>query len=316
MIGRRAIACLALVGFLTPSAFAQVKLEYKFTEGSKTRAKTTIKSREVISIGGNDNETVAESDVTGTRSVEKHGPDGDLAVNQRLDSIQIHLATSGVEYDFDSNNPGAADANSPLKIVGDILKVLAGSSYTVVVDAKGQFKSVEGTEKVLEKAKENPQVEEAIKSRFSADFMKKEFEEEYGNLPKVLAREGESWEATESHDLGAGQTLTFRRQFEYRGTIEKNGKTLDKIAVKTLEAAYTVEPDRGLPFTAGKSELKISSTQGTILFDRELGQVVERNAEDRFAGDVAFKANDMELPGKLDITLTVKTVREPVKDSR
>src|SRR6185312_5014203 len=110
-------------------------------------------------------------------------------------------------------------------------------------------KAVEGTEKILEKADklDNDQAKAAIRSQLNPDKLKKEFEQEHRNLPDVLTRPGDTWELTEVADIGSGQTLTFRKKYEYAGTEKKGDKTLDKIASKSLEVKYSMDADSPSP---------------------------------------------------------------------
>ena len=66
----------------------------------------------------------------------------------------------------------------------------------------------------------------------------------------MLARPGESWERTQVIEIGGGQTLSFRKKFEYKGTEKKGDKELDKIATKVLEVKYNTEPDSNLAVEA------------------------------------------------------------------
>ena len=60
----------------------------------------------------------------------------------------------------------------------------------------------------------------------------------------------------------------------------------------------------------GKSDLAIDSSDGTILFDRESGQVVDSKAVNRIKGDMTLSINGTDLPAKLDLTLDVSYVRK------
>ena len=85
--------------------------------------------------------------------------------------------------------------------------------------------------------------------------------------------------------------------------MQKDGRTLDKISATTTSVVYALDPDPNAPFTVTKSELKIASSKGELLFDREKGQFVSNTASMRIVGDMTFSIMGMELPGKLDLTM-------------
>jgi hypothetical protein len=302
------VACVSLL--LAPSARAQVKLEYKFKEGHSTKTKVTSKVQQTLTLAGMDIETSADEVIIASSSAGKRADDGTLPVRQTIDSIRVQFTIMGQTYNYDTADPNAKIELPQLAFVGDVLKALAGSTYTVVLDKSNKVKAVEGGEKVLEKAKDlDPMALETLKDRLEVDRIRREFEKSHANLPTILVREGEPWEQTETDDIGSGQTLTFRRRYEYKGTVQRDGKTLDRIAITALDVKYAMDPDSKSPLKVTKSDLAVDSSKGEMLFDREAGEVVERKGVTRIKGDMDFKINDMDLPGKLDLTLdtTVET---------
>jgi hypothetical protein len=60
-----------------------------------------------------------------------------------------------------------------------------------------------------------------------------------------------------------------------------------------------------------KSDLKIDSGDGTILFDREVGAIVSAKGKTRIKGSMTFDAGGQELPGDLDLTIETDTELQP-----
>jgi hypothetical protein len=174
-----------------------------------------------------------------------------------------------------------------------------------VLDNQNKVKAIEGSEKLLEKAdKLSDQAKSAVRSRLGADALKKAFEQEMRHLPDVLARPGESWERTEVMDLGSGQTLTFEKKYEYVGTEKVGDKTLDKITSKTTKAELKQDPAAEAQLKLIKSDVKVESSGGTILFDREAGYAVSGRGSVRIKGDnMTFSIMGMEVPGSIDLTI-------------
>jgi hypothetical protein len=312
---RRTLATMALAGALSPAAMAQVKLEYKPAEGTTLRHKTVAKVQQVLSIAGMDIATGSETDLVTTSANGKRKDDGTLPIEITIGTIRSKIKIQDQEFSVDSDDKDPKIDFPGLAFLGDVIKATRGASYTVVLDAKNNVKFVEGTEKNLAKVGDlAPQAAAELKSQFDADRIKREFEQEHGNLPDGLVREGEPWERTETKDISGGQSLTLKKRYEYKGTVTKDGKTLDKIDVKAIEVSYKMDPNAEGPAKVTKSDLKVASSDGTILFDREAGATVEHAEKYRLTGDMTLviKINneDKEFPSKLDLTLDSTTTSE------
>ena len=305
-----AVGCLALG--CPQAARAQVKLEYKFPEGQRLSYKTTMKMHQVLTINGMEVPTEADQTIVASQTVGKRRSDSSVPVTSKVESLHVDLTTAVGNVTFDSKDPDAKIENAQLAFLGEVFKLASETVYTLVLDAQNKVKAVEGTEKLLEKAdKLDPQARDAIRSRIESDKIKHQFEQSHRNLPDVLARTGEPWERDETMEIGGGQTLSFRRKYEYAGTEKKGDKTLDKITSKALEVKYSMDPDAPSPLKVTKSDLKIESSAGTILFDREAGCVVESSGKTRIKGSMSFSIMGQDLPGELDLTFDTKEELQP-----
>jgi Family of unknown function (DUF6263) len=213
---------------------------------------------------------------------------------------------------YDSKDPHGKVDNPQLAFLVEVYKLVSQLAYTVVLDDQNKVKAVEGTEKLLEKADAlDEMAKQTIRSRLDAQRLKAQFEQSHANLPEVLARPGEPWERTEKLELGGGQTLTFHKKFEYAGNEKRGNATLEKINVKTTEISYTMDPNFPSPLKVSKSDLKVESGTGTILFDREGGHVVTANGKIHIKGSMTFTAAGQEIPGEIDLTLESETELQP-----
>jgi hypothetical protein len=318
MIPRIALLTFAFVMGMAVSAKAQVKLEYKFPEGTSNRLKSSTKVEQTLTIAGMDIETKAVSTVVVSYSIDKRKPDGTIPVNQKMESLKSEIELpGGNKINVDSADPDAKIENPQLAFLGDMYKILVGASYTFILDDHGKVKFVEGTEKVLAKLDGlDPKVAALVKGQLQTETLQRSFDQSHGNLPDMPVRQGETWERTEVSELGAGQSLTFKKQYEYLGTVEEGGRTLDKIGVKATAVTYAMDPAAESPAKVEKSDLKIESSDGTILFDRAAGEAVKSNGKTRIKGDMTLKIGEMELPSKLDLTLESSTAVEPPSKSK
>lgn len=308
-----ALSSVILLLGLCSASQAQVKLELKNNEGSNLKHKTVSKTHQLLTIQGQKVETDADETVMTSVAVGKRKADGTLEITSKIDSLNVQLNLPGnMVVTFDSASPPEKKDDGPLGFLVDVFKVIAGSSYTVVVDKQDKFVSVDGLQQTLDKAGQlDPKAAALLKSRLDSDRIKKEYDQQHAFLPDILIRPGDSWERTESNDIGGGQTLTFKKRYEYQGTVEKDGKTLDKIGVKATAVTYAMDADTESPAKVVKSDLAIDSSDGTILFDRKLGDVVERSGVNKIKGTMTISINGTELPSELDLTLEAKTEVTP-----
>ena len=219
-----ALPCLALCWAQT--ARAQVKLEYKFPEGKKLKYKTTVEDDSSIDSGGaGDRDPGRIRPWSSSSRVGKRRDDSTLPIEQKVESLRVELSLpGGINLNFDSSEPNAKIDNPQLAFLGEVFKLAAEIGYTVVLDDQNKVKAIEGTEKLLEKAEKLEPSGAGMRSAAASSPTRSRsaFEQEHRHLPDVLARPGESWERTEILDVGSGQTLTFRKKYEYAGT-EKRG---------------------------------------------------------------------------------------------
>jgi hypothetical protein len=305
-------ACLALVW--SQQARAQVKLEYKFTEGDKLTYKSTTKTKQVLTLQGMDIETESDQVVVSSRTIGKRRADSSTPIEDKVESLRAELSLpGGNNVTLDSTNPDAKIDNPALAFLGEVFKLAGETSYTIVLDNRNKVQAIEGVEKLLEKAdKLSPPARDVIGDRMKTDKLKARFEQEYGNLPDVLCRPGEPWERTEVLDVGSGQTLIFKKRYEYVGTEKKGDKTLDKISSKCIGIELKQDPAAHSPLKVVKGDLKVEDSAGTILFDRENGRVFSATAKTRMKGDMmTFSYEGNELPGALDLTIDSNAELQP-----
>jgi Family of unknown function (DUF6263) len=308
-----AVALATIMLFGPRLTQAQVKLEYKFPEGQKLTYKTTSKTSQVLTLMGQGIETESKETVVSSSAVGKKRADSTVPVDEKVESLNVELSLpGGMLVSYDSKDPDAMIDNPQLAFLIEVYKLISQLTYTVVLDGHNKVKAVEGTEKFLEKADAlNEMAKQSIRSRLDAQRLKTQFEQSHSNLPEVLARPGEPWERTEKLELGGGQTLTFHKKFEYAGNEKRGNASLEKINVKTIEVSYKMDPTSPSPLKVSKSDLKVESGTGTILFDREGGHVVASNGKIRIKGAMTFTSAGQEIPGELDLTIESDTQLQP-----
>lgn len=305
-----ALAAAVLLAGLVTTSHAQVKLQFKFPEDQKYSYQSTTKVDQVLTINGMEIPTKSDQVQKVRMEFGKKREDGSIPIHETIVSIKTVLdLPGGINLTLDSEDNGEAPKDEPeaLKPLRETVKALAGANFTIVVNKDGEVSAIEGAEKGLPKADAlDPAIADALKKRFEADRLKRESKDVFGMFPKTTVRPGEPWDRTEVMDIGSGQTLTFLYKYEYVGTTEQDGKTLDKLAVKASTISYQMD-NPASPIQLGKSDLKIASSDGTILFDREAGRIASSDVKSRITGDLTLVINGKDLPSTLDLTIGTGT---------
>jgi len=72
-----------------------------------------------------------------------------------------------------------------------------------------------------------------------------------------------------------------------------------------------MDPNSPSSLKVTKSDLKVESGTGAILFDREGGHVVTANGKIHIKGSMTFTAAGQEVPGEIDLTIESDTELQP-----
>jgi hypothetical protein len=299
-------------------AQAQVKLEYKFPEGKTLTYKTTSRVRQNLGFGGtNVNSSKRETKVW-SHSIGKRRQDSTLPIEERVESLRVEYSLPpppGTTLILDSSQPGKPIDDGRLAFLADVFKARSAMVYQIVLDGKNKLKEIEGTERLREKAMKlaDPIAREEIGNELNPEKLKTQFEQAIRALPDAAVRTGEPWERTESLAV-EGRALTLRKKYEYRGTEKRDDKDLDKIGCKVVEVKFDQGADAKSPLKVQKSDLKVDSSEGTLLFDREQGQMVSASERHRFKGNVTFLGAGLDQSCQLELTIDVNSqLQQPPK---
>ncbi|ODU01673.1 MAG: hypothetical protein ABS79_01335 [Planctomycetes bacterium SCN 63-9] len=298
---------------LSSAAQAQVKLEQKYPPGRSLKHKTKIRTQQVLTLNGMAIETEAKETILTAESIGKAGEDSTTPLSIKIEGLKAEISLpGGLNVNFDSAEPNAKIEPPQLAFLGEVFRLVSDVNFKIVLDKDNKFKAVEGTEAIREKAEKLSEPGKlSVMGRLGPDRLKMNFEQAQAKIPDILVRLGDTWERTEVLELEAGQTLTFRKKYEYLGTEKQGGKTLDKIGVKTTEVKYAQDPAVPTPLKVADSNLKVDSTSGTILFDREAGYTTLDSSNTRIKGTIDFTAGGQKLPGELDLTFEIESEVQP-----
>jgi hypothetical protein len=312
--GMARIGLALMVGFWPTMAQAQVKIQYKFPEGKTLKYKTNTKTRQVLTLMGTELENVEdETTLTSTTAGKRRG-DSTTPVEEKVESLRIELSLpGGISATYDSSDANTRMEHPALAFLNDVFQLVSETTYTAVLDDQNKIKAIEGTEKLLAKADKLPAAaRDLILGHLESERIKRELEQEFGRVPDVLARPGESWTRTEIVDIGNGQTLTLEKKYEYAGTEKKGDQSLDKITSKVTKVELKQDPAANAQLKVLKNDAKLESSDETILFDSEKGHVVSIAGKLRVKGDnFTYSIAGQELKGGMDLTIETKMELQP-----
>jgi hypothetical protein len=298
MIRKLLLSSCFVLGMATVS-FGQVKLERKIHEGASYASEANTRIEQKLAIAGMDTETNVETRTTARSTVGKRDVAGMIKVQEKIESLNITMNANGMDYSFDSSAPDNK-GNSVLEMLRDVHKALSKRTSTITYDKENRIYAIESDQDVLNSLP--PEYQAIVKDQLDPEYLKKAANQELDQLPKEPVNKGDSWQRSEIANFGAGQIMTFQTKYTYEGTIEKDGRKLEKITSKVLSLEFSLQ-NSPLPLQVKGSDLKAQETEGTLLFDRELGQVVESKSSIRIVGDINFELNGMDLPSKLDLKM-------------
>lgn len=283
--------------------FAQVSLEIKYPPGTTTKNESSVKTHQILTLGGMDIETSSSTFTVISKSIGQRGGDGALSVVEKVDVLQTEVGLpGGVKLQFDSANPDKKSDTPAIEVILERLRVSFKTPVTVVLDSANKVKEVQFPAGLADS------LDPANKSLFDAEKRKKATEQARGFLPDEAVKPGATWERATEHDFGGGQTMSFRTKYTYAGTVDHDGQKVEKIAGKVFEVAYSIEP--GAAIQVSKSDLKVTESDETILFDCQSGQVCHKTNKLRLKGPLTLVINGAELEGKVDLTIEETTKRQ------
>ncbi len=306
MMFRCALPALLLFVVAAP-AFGQVELKHKYQEGSNFTTEVISNVKQTLSLAGMDVETKAETIVTTKSSVGKKNENGLVPVKAKVETMQVTMDVQGNEYTFDSANPDDK-GTSPLEMLRDVHKAIIGAETTLLIDKEGRVSEVQRPDIGLDSA--NEVVKQLASSQLKPEYLKQQANQAIEQLPSQAVKMGDTWQRTESVDLGGSQIMTFKKRYTYEGTTDDSGKKLHKITSKVLEVELAIGADSPSPAKLKESKLKADESTGELLFDPMLGQFVKNKTSIKIVGEMTLEIGGQEIPAKIDLTMSAEaTVR-------
>ena len=301
----RSILCAAILAASSATAFAQVSLQPRLNENTKFRTTIEVSTDQTLTLAGMPLETKVRQFIVTNDEIGAKQADDKVQMTGRMETFQIEMKLpGGIELNFDAGNP---TTDAPIPQLTPILKMfdaMSSSTYETTFSGPGKIESIKL------KGDKFDALDDALKQELSSEKMKQEASQALARLPSGPVQKGDTWDRTETSNLGSGQTFEMERTFEYLGTVTEGGRELDRIGIRTKSVTYNIEPNPGLPVELKSSDLNIAKSGGEFLFDRKLGAIVRTTDSFTVEGKLTLVAAGNELAGELSLTISSKSSRE------
>jgi hypothetical protein len=152
-------------------------------------------------------------------------------------------------------------------------------------------------------------------SQLDPASMQLDLQQELDRFPTEAIKPGHTWERTEKINVGAGQTFTVKRKYEYVGSAPlqptvPDGTKVEKITYTDQEISLSIDPTKGIPAEVKKSELKPEKSGGTLLLDNTRGLIVSSEGELNVAGNLELSVMAKPIAAQLKLSMKNKTTVE------
>lgn len=305
MFRRFAVASLALaVLALTGPARAQApsNLRWKFKEGQTIRYVLSQKTNSSISVGGQSLDNAFEQEFEMTWKVKAVRADGSAEMSQVFDRVKYGMDSVLGQVAVDTKDE--KDPEGPAAMLGGVFRALVGADSTMVMTALGEIKELKLPAKATEALKNVPQLPGGPRT-LSEDSFKDIIQQATLVLPEKALAVDATWTSKREVPQAQLGTMVTDTTYTFRGP-DAQEKGLDKIDVKSV-MDLKVNPDA--PFTA---KMNKQDSQGTVLFNREAGQVVRSKVEQKF--ELGIEAMGQQIDSETKSTITI-TLRDEAKSN-
>ncbi len=289
---------IGLMAFV-PAATSQVTLEIKHHEKTTLKTRHIHKALNTTHIAGQKtgikhSAVMIRESVTGARAA-----DGTLRVKTIAKTLTFKAEGDGtVVVDFDSADPNRKAPIVQLEPFNEMLRIVLKHPVIEVFNKDGTVKAVEFPDDV---GRDLPEPFNKILKSASANVFV-DLKQQQEMLPDKAISKGDTWTRNQKVDFGAFREMSLRIDFQYGGTLKKEGRELDRISGKITDVAYVGEDWREGPGLVKNAELKPAKSSVEVLFDRKLGRYVERKLMVQVKGDLTLEADGKELPAKWENT--------------
>ncbi len=293
-----------LVSLLPVAAQAQVKLVHDpdLKTGQVVRTEVDVHTKQTLTLAGMPLETESTVFTVTRETVGEPTVEGGNVLLGEVEIMQADLSLpGGINFSFNSNNPDQEFDGQQQELIGSMLQGAAQAKWKLAIGADHKVVTAEYVGEPF------ADVSDYFKADTDPEQIKLRKNTELARYPANAVKTGDTWTRTEEAQMGGGQSFDFEKQFTLLGSEDRDGRTFDKVGVRTVSVTFGVADNPAAPAKVTESDLQIDDSEGTLWYDRQAKQFVESHEKVHITGTLTLEVNGMKFPGELDLTMEFKS---------
>ena len=290
---RFALFLFVVLALTSSPATAQKLLRWRLKPGERIHVRLSQKMDTEATIQG----TVLKSSVDMWMAMKwdvlRVDDRGIIEMTQSIERMKMSVASPGVELvTYDSASP--QEPTGPAKSIAAGIQPLMGVKFIQSMNNRGEIVDVrlsQDAAAALDAAPSGAQ----LKEMFSQDGLKSLVNQAAAVLPEKAVRPGDTWQGQSETKSPAGD-LKMDINYTYHGTVQRRGRTLEKIGVD-LKVSF---PEGANPLGL-RVRVKEQQNTGFLYFDAKAGRFVETQLVQKMTLETAL--GDQTHQQKLDMRL-------------
>ena len=302
------ILALAAAFFMAADSTANAEklLRWKFKAGETFHFVMNQEQSQKIKSGTTPITMTTTTNMYMTMKVDSVDPQGVASITQTIDRVpaQDDLAARDLmDYDSASGKPPEGLA----KLTAPVFEAMVKKPFTMKMDPQGKVSDMKLPPGFVESI--NNIAGGQLGNMFSEEGLKQMTGQGMAELPEKPVSKGDTWMQEMGMQLGPLGKIAVKNTSRYEGTENRDGKELDKIAIK-MEMNIVPEKDKPQGIQVKMKDQKI---EGTKYIDNEAGHPVEIKVGGPLKMSVAAMGQEMELEMEMSQTLRLVPSETPAK---
>jgi hypothetical protein len=285
-------------------AQAQVPLVYDpdLKTGQVIRTESDVQVDQTMTLAGMPIETTNTTNSITRETVGEATAEGGHVLQGEVETMQAELSLpGGITVSFNSNNPNQEFNGEVEEMIGSLLRASAAAKWKLKTGADHKVLSAEYI------GDPYADVNELFKRDTDPELLKARANTDLSRYPSQPVPTGGAWKTKEQFQAGSGQSLDFEKQYMLLGSEQRDGRTFDKVGVTFLTVDLVVDNNAAAPARVSDSDLKITSSEGTLWYDRQARRFADLHEKVRIQGTLTLDVQGMQFPGELDLTMEIKS---------
>lgn len=287
-----------------------VQLRYKFTPGEKVTYRTVTKTKQEVSVAGQEIANTIEITATATQDVERKTEDEQFRVKSTTKRIQVSsdFGQAGGKYKFDSEDLEHEGGSVLSEALNPVFESLAGLEVTYTVSDIGEVRDISGYEEAMKAMLQGNPAGIGIGGGASNDAFKSNISDGMPQLPKEAVKTGDSWEVPYELTMKGLGVFSGKRTYTLEKVEDKDGHQVATISMD-LEMEGSIDLKNGPVKITGTFEVADSDAKYNL--DLETGRITSSEMKFSIDGDLKTEINNQTIPSDIHQEQSVSTQKIP-----